>query len=160
MISLLGNGIQIVAMVMAVISSIVLVFGAKARREGLVNAGYLMAFGTAGALTLAVAIILTCFLTENFHLAYVVSNYPATDSPLKPLYLVSAGTRLGREGSLLLWTWLIALSRGPSRGGACAPPTTSRLWRLAMLPLSWLSSPRRWCSPSPTTPSWRRRRSS
>ena len=111
MISLLGNGIQIVAMVMAVISSIVLVFGAKARREGLVNAGYLMAFGTAGALTLAVAIILTCFLTENYSLAYVVSNYPATDSPLKPLYLVSA-VWAGRQGSLLLWTWLIALFAG------------------------------------------------
>ena len=129
MISLLGNGIQIVAMVIAVISSIVLVFGAKARREGLVNAGYLMAFGTAGALTLAVAIILTCFLTENYSLAYVVSNYPATDSPLKPLYLVSAVCPAARDrfccgpGS--------SRSSRPSRGGACASPTTSRPWRSA-----------------------------
>ena len=40
-------------------------------------------------------------LTEDYTLAYVVSNYPATDSPLQPLYRVSA-VWAGRQGSLLL----------------------------------------------------------
>ncbi len=60
-----------------------------------------------GLLTACIGVILVCMLTENYSLAYVVSNYPATDSPLQPLYRVSA-VWAGRQGPLLLWTWLIA----------------------------------------------------
>ena len=74
----------------------------------MVNTGYLLVFGNVLLLTLCIGIILACFLTENYSLAYIVSNYPVTDSPLKPLYEVSA-VWAGRQGSLLLWTWLIAV---------------------------------------------------
>ena len=108
MVSMLGNGLQVFAMLLALASAVVLLGGVKGRREQLVNAGYLMVFGTAIALTLCIAIILVCFVTENYSLAYVVSNYPNTDSALKPLYEVSA-VWAGRQGSLLLWTWLISV---------------------------------------------------
>ena len=108
MVSMLGNGLQVFAMLAALLSAAVLLVGVKGRRERLVNAGYLMVFGTTIALTLCIAIILACFVTENYSLAYVVSNYPNTDSALKPLYEVSA-VWAGRQGSLLLWTWLISL---------------------------------------------------
>lgn len=108
MVSMLGNGLQVFAMLLALASAVVLLGGVKGRRERLVNAGYLMVFGTTIALTLCIAIILVCFVTENYSLAYVVSNYPNTDSALKPLYEVSA-VWAGRQGSLMLWTWLISV---------------------------------------------------
>ena len=108
MVSMLGNGLQVFAMLLALASAVVLLGGVKGRRERLVNAGYLMVFGTTIALTLCIAIILVYFVTENYSLAYVVSNYPNTDSALKPLYEVSA-VWAGRQGSLLLWTWLISV---------------------------------------------------
>ena len=114
MIPTLGNGLQVFAMVLALLSAAVLIGATKARglesgrRESLINAGYLMVFGTTIAFTLCILIILVCFVTSNFSLAYVVSNYPNTDSALKPLYEVSA-VWAGRQGSLLLWTWLISV---------------------------------------------------
>ena len=111
MVSMLGNSLQVFAMLLALASAVVLLGGVKGRRERLVNAGYLMVFGTAIALTLCIAIILVCFVTENYSLAYVVSNYPNTDSALKPFYEVSA-VWAGRQGSLLLWTWLISVFGG------------------------------------------------
>ena len=108
MISMMGNALQVLALLVALVAAFCLIGGVKLRREGLVNVGYLLVFGNALALTGCIAIILTCLLTENYSLAYVVSNYPVTDSALKPLYQVSA-VWAGRQGSLLLWTWLISL---------------------------------------------------
>lgn len=108
MLSLLGNALQGIAMVVGLLAAASLLAGVKGRREGLVNAGYVLVFGSALALTLCIAILLVCFLTENYSLAYVVSNYPQVDGALRPLYQVSA-VWAGRQGSLLLWTWLIAL---------------------------------------------------
>lgn len=108
MVSTLGGALQVLALVVALVSAACLIGGVKGRREGLVNAGYLLVFANTLLLTACIAIILVCFLTENYSLAYVVSNYPVTDSLLKPLYEVSA-VWAGRQGSLLLWTWLISL---------------------------------------------------
>lgn len=108
MVSMLGNAAQILALIVALASAVCLIGGVKGKSEKLVNAGYLLVFGNTLLLTVCIGIILACFLTENYSLAYVVSNYPATDSPLKPLYEVSA-VWAGRQGSLLLWTWLISI---------------------------------------------------
>ena len=108
MVSTLGNAAQVLALVVALASAVCLIGGVKAKSEGMVNTGYLLVFGNTLLLTACVGLILVCFLTENYSLAYVVSNYPATDSSLKPLYEVSA-VWAGRQGSLLLWTWFISL---------------------------------------------------
>lgn len=108
MISTVGNALQILALVVALVAAVCLVAGVKRRRESLVNLGYALVFANALLLTCCIALILVCLLTENYSLAYIVSNFPNTDSALKPLYQVSA-VWAGRQGSLLLWTWLISL---------------------------------------------------
>lgn len=108
MMSTLGNALQILALVVALVSAVCLFAGVKRRRESLVNLGYILVFANALLLTACIGIILVCLLTENYSLAYVVSNFPKTDSTLKPLYQVSA-VWAGRQGSLLLWTWLISI---------------------------------------------------
>ena len=105
--SLVGSAAQVAALVMAAVSAAVLLAGVKTRREGLVNAGYLMVFGTFALLTLCVGVVLVSFLAENYELLYVVSNFPQDSGPLAWLYRVS-GVWAGRQGSLLFWTWLIA----------------------------------------------------
>ena len=125
MLSTLGNVLQAIALVLALASAVLLIAGAKlapipvgtshatsapgrahaaARMRDL---GYMLTYVTFALLTACVVIILFAMLTEDYTLAYVVSNYPATDSPLQPLYRVSA-VWAGRQGSLLLWTWLIS----------------------------------------------------
>ena len=125
MLSTLGNVLQAIALALALASAVLLIAGAKfapipvgtshatsapgraraaARMRDL---GYMLTYVTFALLTACVAIILFAMLSEDYTLAYVVSNYPATDSPLQPLYRVSA-VWAGRQGSLLLWTWLIS----------------------------------------------------
>ena len=108
MMSTVGNALQILALVVALVAAVCLVAGVKRRRESLVNLGYVLVFANALLLTCCIALILVCLLTETYSLAYVVSTFPNTDSALKPLYQVSA-VWAGRQGSLLLWTWLISL---------------------------------------------------
>ena len=125
MLSTLGNVLQAIALVLALASAVLLIAGAKlapipvgtshaTSAPGRAHAasrmrdlGYMLTYVTFALLTACVAIILFAMLTEDYTLAYVVSNYPATDSPLQPLYRVSA-VWAGRQGSLLLWTWLIS----------------------------------------------------
>ena len=106
--SLLGNGAQILALIAAVAGAAALIGGAKTRREGVVNAGYILVFVTTLLLTFCVGLVLVSFLTENYSLAYVVSNFPQDTGALSWLYRVS-GVWAGRQGSLLLWTWLISV---------------------------------------------------
>ncbi len=108
MLSLIGNGLLVCSLVASLACATLLAAGIRGGRERLVNAGYLLAFGTLAALTCAIAIILVCFVTENYSLAYVASNFPQDSSPLAILYRVS-GVWAGRQGSLLFWTWLISL---------------------------------------------------
>ena len=110
MVSIIGNVMQALALVFALVSAVLLLAGVQldgARKDRAVRTGYAFTYVSFGLLTACIGVILVCMLTENYSLAYVVSNYPATDSPLQPLYRVSA-VWAGRQGSLLLWTWLIA----------------------------------------------------
>lgn len=135
MTSLLGNALQVAALVTALVAAVCLFAGfrsqdavgeqaggragaaaaGKVARQGgwasaprLVRVGYVLVLANAALLTACIAVVLVCMITENYTLAYVVSNFPATDSPLQPLYEVSA-VWAGRQGSLLLWTWLISV---------------------------------------------------
>ena len=106
--SLLGNGAQIIALIVSLVSAVALIGGAKGKREGLVNAGFILVLVNTLLLTFCVGLVLVSFLTENYSLAYVVSNFPQDSSPLAWLYRVS-GVWAGRQGSLLSWTWLISV---------------------------------------------------
>ena len=107
MTSTLGNTLQGLALVFSVVSALMLIAGSKRPSSRLARTGYAFVYASFALLTACVGIVLMGMLTEDYTLAYVVSNYPATDSPLQPLYRVSA-VWAGRQGSLLLWTWLIS----------------------------------------------------
>ncbi|MDO4436465.1 MAG: cytochrome c biogenesis protein CcsA [Coriobacteriaceae bacterium] len=134
MLSILGNTLQVLALLSGLASAALLIAGVKLGPCGggsaapvlretpapdasratvtppsprALRAGRALVYATFFLLTACVGIVLMAMLTENYSLAYVVSNYPATDSPLQPLYRVSA-VWAGRQGSLLLWTWLIS----------------------------------------------------
>jgi cytochrome c-type biogenesis protein CcmF len=76
--------------------------------ENLTNFGYLATFAAAGALTLAIMIMIFAFFSQNFTFQYVAENHSPDTSNLAWLYKLS-GLWAGREGSFLLWTWFISL---------------------------------------------------
>lgn len=62
----------------------------------------------AAALTICCAILVTCFMTGDISLDYVVRNRSDATGPLAWLYKLS-GLWAGRAGSLLFWAWLIGV---------------------------------------------------
>jgi len=77
--------------------------GANARRIG-----HLLTFGVFGFTSLAILLLASSFLSENWSLQYVVFNHPTTTGPWAWLYRLS-GVWAGREGSLLFWEWVLAI---------------------------------------------------
>ncbi|MCL2655367.1 MAG: cytochrome c biogenesis protein CcsA [Coriobacteriia bacterium] len=73
--------------------------------------GYYATFLSLLLLTVSVVVIVVGFMTKNFTMAYVAQNHPSGDSSLMWLYNIS-GLWTGREGSLLLWAWIITLFTG------------------------------------------------
>ncbi len=77
--------------------------GANARKVG-----HLLTFGAAGFTTLAIVLLATAFLSENWSLQYVVFNHPTITGPWAWVYRIS-GVWAGREGSLLFWEWVLSI---------------------------------------------------
>ncbi|MCL2332029.1 MAG: cytochrome c biogenesis protein CcsA [Actinomycetia bacterium] len=73
--------------------------------------GYYATFLSLLLFTISVIVVVVGFLTKNFTMAYVAQNHPVGDSSLMWLYNI-AGLWAGREGSLLLWAWIITLFTG------------------------------------------------
>ncbi len=61
-----------------------------------------------GALTVAVLLMVVAFFTPNYTFYYVAQNHSTDVSSLAWLYKLS-GLWAGREGSFLLWAWLLSL---------------------------------------------------
>ncbi|HET6352525.1 MAG TPA: cytochrome c biogenesis protein CcsA [Coriobacteriia bacterium] len=76
--------------------------------EGVTNIGYYATFAGAVSFTVSVLTLVVAFFQENFTFLYVAENHSTDVSGLAWLYKLS-GLWAGREGSLLFWTWLIAL---------------------------------------------------
>jgi cytochrome c-type biogenesis protein CcmF len=77
-----------------------------AERSGLF--GYLSVLATALFLTFGCGLLIYCFVAGDVSLEYVVRQHSDSDSSFALLYKI-AGLWGGREGSLLLWAWLIGL---------------------------------------------------
>jgi cytochrome c-type biogenesis protein CcmF len=75
--------------------------------ESVTNAGYLATFTIFGATTLAVVLLVTAFFRKDFSFLYVAQNHSTDVSSLAWLFNLS-GLWAGREGSLLLWAWLLS----------------------------------------------------
>ena len=106
----IGSILMAIAAVAAVGSIGALAWGTRKgdEGEGAVNAGYLATFAVLGALTLAYGVLLVAFLSEDFSFMYVAENHSTDVSNLAWLYKIS-GTWAGREGSLLLWAWILSM---------------------------------------------------
>ncbi len=76
--------------------------------KGATDLGYYATFAAAGLYTVCIALLTIGFFSSNFQFEYVALNMPYDTSSLEWLYKLS-GVWAGREGSLLLWAWLISL---------------------------------------------------
>ncbi|MHB8762398.1 MAG: heme lyase CcmF/NrfE family subunit [Coriobacteriia bacterium] len=103
----LGNVLLGMASISAVASIVAFAVGNK-EGETARRAGHLLTFGVLGFSTLAVLLIVSSFMSENFTLQYVAFNRPTVTGPWAWVYRLSA-IWAGREGSLLFWQWLIAI---------------------------------------------------
>lgn len=107
----LGNVLLTLAFIGALGSVGALIVGdrlGKREGEGVTNIGYLVTFGVLAALTLTMLILLAAFFGNDYHFQYVVENHSTDVSNLAWLYKIS-GVWAGREGSLLLWAWLLSI---------------------------------------------------
>jgi len=103
----LGNVLLGMASISVVASIVAYAVGSK-EGEAARRAGHLLTFGALGFSTLAVLLIVSSFMSENFTLQYVAFNRPTVTGPWAWVYRLSA-IWAGREGSLLFWQWLIAI---------------------------------------------------
>ena len=76
--------------------------------EGMTNVGYLATFGSMGAFTLSILLMTFAFFRQDFTFQYVAENHSSDVSSLAWLYKLS-GVWAGREGSFLLWAWILAI---------------------------------------------------
>ncbi|MCL2882183.1 MAG: cytochrome c biogenesis protein CcsA [Coriobacteriia bacterium] len=73
--------------------------------------GYYATFLAFLLFTLSVVVIIVGFFTKNFTMQYVAMNHPTGNSSLMWLFNLS-GLWAGKEGSLLLWAWIITIFTG------------------------------------------------
>ena len=70
--------------------------------------GYIATYVAAGSLTLAILLMVSAFFGQDFTFKYVAENHSTDVSGLAWLYKLS-GLWAGREGSFLLWAWILSL---------------------------------------------------
>ncbi|PKQ20989.1 MAG: hypothetical protein CVT66_01855 [Actinobacteria bacterium HGW-Actinobacteria-6] len=108
----LGNGLLIMASLSAIGSIGALAFGTLPEgSDGARKAGHYLTLATLFFTSMAVLLLASAFLGENFSLEYVAYNHPTLVGPWSWLYKLS-GVWAGREGSLLFWEWLLAIFAG------------------------------------------------
>jgi cytochrome c-type biogenesis protein CcmF len=103
----LGNLLLALASVCAVASMVSFAVGGKDGASAR-KVGHLLTFGVFGFTTLAIVLLATAFLSENWSLQYVVFNHPTITGPWAWVYRLS-GVWAGREGSLLFWEWVLSI---------------------------------------------------
>jgi cytochrome c-type biogenesis protein CcmF len=106
-----GNVLLALGLAGALVSVLALWWGDRLGQkdgERATNVGYLVTFGVAILLTLSLGILLVAFFRNDYAFQYVAENHSTDVSSLAWLYKISA-LWAGREGSLLLWTWMLAL---------------------------------------------------
>src|SRR5262249_60335737 len=101
----LGRLAVCLALLCALVSVGVSVRGALARRTDLVRTGEHAAYAVFGLVVLAVVILLRALLTHDFALEHVA----AYSSSTLPTNYVVAALGGGQKGSLLFWTFMLAL---------------------------------------------------
>ena len=80
----------------------------RSQAHSISRIGYLGVIITFVALTVCCGVLIFCFVTSDYSLQYVAEYHSSSTSSLALLFKIS-GLWAGREGSLLLWAWLISL---------------------------------------------------
>jgi cytochrome c-type biogenesis protein CcmF len=99
------------------------------------QSGHNAVYAAAGLLGLALLLLLTAFLTDQFQIRYVAHH----SNRALPLYLKASAVWAGQDGSLLLWAFLQALfaalvARGNGSGQpAGAASTKMTAWAMVFL---------------------------
>jgi cytochrome c-type biogenesis protein CcmF len=101
----LGYLAVVLALGLALFSAAASVVGAHWRLGELVASGRRAMLAAAGVSTFAVAILVYSFLTHDFSIQYVWQ----TSNTTTPLFYLLTGLWGGQAGSLLFWSWLLAV---------------------------------------------------
>lgn len=96
----------VLALVTSIYAAIAYILGARKGNPALISSARNGIITTTGLVSISVLILVIAFLTNNFQIEYV-ANYSSSDTSL--VYLLS-GIWAGNEGSLLFWSWLLAIS--------------------------------------------------
>lgn len=103
-ISFLGSQILALSFPACLYSLLIYVIGWKKKRGDLIVSAGRATVLTFVLLTLAVALLIGAFLTDNFALLYVYGY----SSKTLPLFYKMTGLWAGLDGSILFWTWLVS----------------------------------------------------
>jgi cytochrome c-type biogenesis protein CcmF len=134
MIPELGNVALVLALCLALVQAMLPVAAARGGNHDWVAAARPVATGQGLFVTLAFAILVASFATNDFTVSYVASNSNST----LPLRYRIAATWGGHEGSLLLWLQILALwTFAVVRFSRHLPPRTVAL---ALGTLGWISA--------------------
>ena len=95
---------------LSTVTSIAALIAGHGRKRGgsLSGLGYWGTYVSAGALTIAILLLVVAFFAKDYSFMYVAENHSPDVSRLAWLYSLSA-LWAGREGSFLLWAWFLSL---------------------------------------------------
>lgn len=98
----------LLAFVAAALSAVAFACGYALRErassaEALTWGGHVATIVSAVALTVSCGVLVVCFLTDNYNVQYVLEQHSRSDNLLYRL----SGLWAGRQGSLLVWAWMI-----------------------------------------------------
>ncbi len=105
MIPEIGHAATIVALLLAVYGAIACAVGARTRRPALVESGQHAAIGVFVLVTACFLLLVYAFLTFDFSVRYVANNTNLGT----PFYFRVTAVWGALEGSIVLWTWMLAL---------------------------------------------------
>jgi cytochrome c-type biogenesis protein CcmF len=100
-----GHGLTLVALVLALGGSAAAAVGARTGRTALVESAQHAALGVFALVTACFALLTYAFLTFDFSVRYVATNTNLGT----PFYYRITGVWGALEGSIILWSWMLAL---------------------------------------------------
>lgn len=106
--AVVGLAFLVVVLVAAIGSVVGLITGVFTKRDAICRVGRIMAFVSAISLLACCSLLVVGFVTGDVSILYVLQNRSTSNDGLAWLYTLS-GLWAGRAGSLLFWTFLIAL---------------------------------------------------
>ncbi|MFK8252210.1 heme lyase CcmF/NrfE family subunit [Ancylobacter terrae] len=105
MIPEIGHYALVLALVLALIQTVVPIWGARTGDAALMRVGPAAAIAFAGFVSLSFAALVTVYVQSDFSVLNVVEN----SHSMKPLLFKITGTWGNHEGSMLLWVLVLAL---------------------------------------------------